>query len=263
MGSFQAATAKANQIERKILKEIKSRLAEASGLASSKTLSLEEKIEIQSFLSNNGGFSKTNAENLIGAIRTQSGQSDMFLMALYRSRQLLPHIESVFKQNGLPVALARIPFVESSFNTRAESKIGAMGIWQFTTETAREMIHTEDTKQWADPLRQTKSVVRLLKMYRSVLPDWGTTVTAYNSGVGRLRRLVDKYSIRHGEELAQIPNSENTGLGFAGRNFYAEFLAANLVEAYKEDIFRHLLVPSSSSVVLKGKESMPKEICDL
>jgi hypothetical protein len=263
MGSYPAATAKANQIEKKILKEIKLRIAEASGIAASKNLSLEEKEEIRSFLSRFGGFSKASATTFIDSMRTQSGQSDVFLMALYRSRQLLPHIESVFRQNGIPVRLARIPFVESSFNARAESKIGAVGIWQFTRETAREMIHKEDTKLWSDPLRQTRSAARLLKMYRSVLPDWGTTITAYNSGVGRLRRLVEKYGISRGEQLAQIPHTDKTGLGFAGRNFYAEFLAASLVEAYKEDIFQELLVPTGTSVVVKGKESMPKEVCDL
>ena len=64
-------------------------------------------------------------------------------MALYRSRHLLPHIESVFRQNGLPGGLARIPFVESSFNAQAQSKIGAVGIWQSTPETARELIHAD------------------------------------------------------------------------------------------------------------------------
>src|SRR5262249_13429358 len=153
-----------------------------------------------------GALNQKDAMNLIQSVRTQSGQSDMFLAALHRSKNLLPHIESVFKQAGLPAGLARIPFVESSFNVDAQSKIGAMGIWQFTPETAKDMIHTDQEKQWSDPLRQTKSAARLFQMYRSVLPDWGTTITSYNSGVGRVRRIVEKHGLTHGEDLASTPS---------------------------------------------------------
>ena len=57
-------------------------------------------------------------------------------------------------------------------------------------------------------------------------------MTSYNSGIGRLQRLVKKYKAKN---LGPIINSEDDdGLGFAGKNFYAQFLSANLVEAYKD-----------------------------
>ncbi len=257
-----AAEVKANQVEKQVLKLLKAKLMEASEVTKTKTLSSEEKDTIKNFLSSKGMGTKEVVLKKIATIRTQSGQSDMFLQALYRSKNLLPHIEAVFKQNGLPVALARIPFVESSFNAKALSKIGAVGIWQFTRETAKEMIHADEESLWADPLRQTKSAARLLRMYRNVLPDWGTVITSYNSGVGRLRRIVEKNRFNKMEDVYTLPHDKD-GLGFAGRNFYPEFLAANIVEAYKEEIFSHLLTPSDYSLVFRGKGVFATDACEM
>jgi hypothetical protein len=249
--SASAAEIKAAQLEKKILKELRKRLDEAAGMTNTQLLSLEEKTAIQSFLSRSGALDRDSYQKLIKNIRSQTGQSDSFLQALQRAKFLLPHIESVFKQRGLPIALARIPFVESSFNAKALSKIGAVGIWQFTPETARELIHAEASDLWSDPLRQTKSAV----------PDWGTTITSYNSGVGRIRRIVKKYKITNINALVEL--SHNDTLGFAGKNFYSEFLAANFVEAYKEQLFGSLLHGMDSFLVFKKNGAVPKEICDL
>lgn len=257
-----AAEVKANQVERQVLKQLKTKLLEAGDVTKTKSMTTDEKNTIKNFLSSKGMGSKEVVAKRVSLIRTQSGQSDMFLQALYRSKNLLPHIEAVFRQNGLPVALARIPFVESSFNAKALSKIGAVGIWQFTRETAREMIHAEEESQWSDPLRQTKSAARLLRMYRNVLPDWGTVVTSYNSGVGRLRRILEKNHFSKMEDIYTLPHDKD-GLGFAGRNFYPEFLAANIVEAYKEEIFSHLLTPSDYSLVFRGKGVFATDACEM
>ncbi len=256
-----AADIKANELEKKILKELRMHFQEAAGISTTKVTTLAEQDKIQKFLSHNGASSKKVAQELLGRVRTQTGQSDMFLTALYRSRQLLPHIESVFKRQGLPVGLGRIPFVESSFNPKALSKGGAVGIWQFMPETARQMIHSDEEKHWFDPFRQTTSAARLLKMYKSVLPDWGSAVTSYNSGIGRVRRLLQKYKCKNVEELLNVEDED--GLGFAGKNFYSEFLAANLVEAYKEQLFEKQLEPLDFSLVLKGQSPFPKEYCDI
>ena len=116
-------------------------------------------------------------------------------------------------------------------------------------------------EKWGDPLRQTSSAARMLKMYRSVLPDWGTAVTSYNSGIGRVRRLIEKYRVRNVEGLLRLPQPD--GLGFAGQNFYSEFLAANLVEAYKKELFEKLLEPADFNLVFKGEQPFPIDACDL
>lgn len=262
LGNSPLADSKTNDIERRVLIQLKAKLAEAGGLSGTNQMVLSEKDEIRSFLSRIGALGSKETTDLIESVRSQTGQAEHFLEAVYRSTQLLPHIEAVFRRKQLPVALARIPFVESSFNVKARSKAGAVGIWQFTQETAREMIRGTEESDWSDPIKQTTSAARLLQMYKSVLPDWGSTLTSYNSGVGRVRRLLQKFRARNIEELLRIPLESD--LGFAGRNFYAEFLAANIVEAYKEEIFSKLLGgPTDAALVFKGVIPFPKNSCDL
>ena len=260
-GKGSTTESKAIDIERKVLKEIKAQLAEAIGITATKTLSANERQSIRDFLSRAGALSAKATAVLIENVRSQTGQRDEFLQALHRSSTLLPHIETVLRKFNLPVALGRIPFVESSFNARARSSVGAVGIWQFMPETARQMIHGEDESLWSDPIKQTTSAAKLLQIYRNILPDWSLTVTSYNSGVGRLRSLVAKYRVKNLDALLAAQGKD--GLGFAGENFYSEVLAANIVEAYKEEIFRRMLGKVDLALVFKGKAPFPKEICDL
>lgn len=261
-GITKALENKIRQVESSVFKTLRQRLLEAVDLTPPLLLSAEEKDKIRTFLSRSGALSQSRVLSLINSLRTQTGQSDEFAQALQRSRQLLPHIESVFRQQGLPVALARLPFVESSFNPRAYSKVGAMGIWQFMPQTARELIHRDDRRAWSDPIEQTKAAAKLLRNYRSVLPDWGTTITSYNSGIGRVWRLVRKHNLNDYDSLAHLSDQE-TGFGFAGLNFYAQFLSANLVEAYRLRLFDVILYPEDVPRTFGDQGPFPKEICDL
>lgn len=247
--SLANAAFRSGTIEKRVLRELRLRLREAAGLSQTRLLAPDEKDQLQSILLRLGSLDEKTVKKAVRNLRTQTGQSDMFLAGVHRSRGLLPQIERIFEEKGLPKSLARIPFVESSFNPKAYSKIGAIGLWQFVRETARHMIHEDSEERWRDPLAQSRAAARLLRLYRNVLPDWGITITAYNSGVGRMRRLTQKYQIESAEHLPSIPPKED--FGFAGKNFYAEFLAVNLLERYKEMIFEELDSPIEFSLVLQ------------
>lgn len=252
---------KVREIESAVIRELKMKVANAGGVSSRGLPSSNDGVEIKAFLAHHGAISPKRVRKLLENMRAQSGQRDMFLMALYRSTHLLPHIQNVFKQHGLPQGIARLPFVESSFNERALSRIGAVGIWQFTPDTARELIHEDKVHLWADPILQTKSAARLFRLYRSILPDWGLTITSYNAGVGRVRRLIRKYKIRSIDDLLKLPRIYDDGWGFATRNFYAEFLAANLVEEYKEEVFVPWMLPNDLSLVFREIFPFVEETC--
>lgn len=246
----------AYRLESRAKKLLKARLAEAGGLAKkgSSGMSDRERDAIQSFLSKVGMASPALVAKALPNVRSQTGQRDEQIAAMRRSRDLLPHIESTLKRYDMPVALGRIPFVESSFNARAYSKVGAMGIWQFMPATARQFI-SKDRRLWVDPLRQTVAAAKMLRIFRSQLPDWSTTVTAYNSGAGRLARLCRKFRTSSLEGI--LAKEGDNGLGFAGENFYAQFLSANLVEAYRRPLFHKYL---ESELALGGRRSrMPMD----
>jgi membrane-bound lytic murein transglycosylase D len=230
--SRMGAIIESERIERNILIRLQGAILGVASLAAS-PLSGPYEARFRDFLNARGFDQRNTIETLARGVRTQTGQSDIFQEAIARSRGSLPEMEKVFTDHGLPRSLARIPFVESSFNPKARSKVGAMGLWQFIPLTAREMIHRHDKKKWRDPSQQTRAAARLLRRYRKALPDWASTVTSYNSGIGRVSKLLD----RHGSGVGVILAADDNELGFAGRNFYSEFLAATLVEAYWPQLF--------------------------
>jgi len=258
---YSAAKAEAlsQRYEEKIMAQLPEKLRQIGSGNPSADMSQLERQSLHTFLSRMGALSKKAIEERIQNIRTQTGQRDIFLKAIQRSTELLPHIESVFKKNHLPASLSRIPFVESSFNPKAQSKLGAIGLWQFMPPTAKQMIHPENEADWSDPIKQTKAAAKLLMIYRSLLPDWSTTVTAYNSGVGRLQKLTRKYRAQCMNDILKVSNDDQ--LGFAGKNFYPEFLAANLVERYKDKIFGTQLLGSQIDLVLKDGQEFRNPKC--
>lgn len=223
------AEAEAEKLERAFVQDLGRQIQELAELS---TPGAAGRMPLRQYLSNHGVSTPELIRGRAQTLRVQRGQRDVFLLALSRSQQWLPDMEAEFAAKGLPRGLTRIPFVESSFHLEAESRTRAIGLWQFMPATARELIHPRDRKQWADPHLQTRAAARLLRSYRMQLPDWGFTVTAYNSGVGRMKKLSSRHRVWKFESLLAHPKGSN-GLGFAGKNFFAELLAANLAEAYQ------------------------------
>lgn len=169
-------------------------------------------------------------------LRFQLGQKDRFAEGLYQSGRFLPMMEEVFKQQGMPVELTRLPFVESSFNVKARSKVGASGIWQFMRSTGRLFIKVSDViDERNDPIRATLGAAKLLKLNYQSLQRWPLAVTAYNHGRKGMMRAVRRVG---SDELHKVISGyRQRSFGFASGNFFAEFLAAVEVERNAEKYF--------------------------
>ncbi len=164
-----------------------------------------------------------------GRLRFQLGQKDRFIQGIYYSGRYLPKMEQIFREAGLPIELTRLPFVESSFNLKARSKVGASGIWQFMRYTGRlymKVNYLIDERN--DPIVATHGAARLLKFNYNLLNNWPLAVTAYNFGPSGMKREKDKLKTDDLSEIIQ--RSTNRRLGFASGNFYASFLAVLEVE---------------------------------
>jgi membrane-bound lytic murein transglycosylase D len=171
-----------------------------------------------------------------GRVRAQRGLREHFTRAVTVSGRYLPHMEKIFRDKGLPIELTRIPFVESSFNVEAYSKVGAAGIWQFMPSTAREYMRlNEVVDDRRDPLFSTEAAAQHLAEDYRALDSWPMAITAYNHGRGGLVKGMKKLGTRNLADL--IARYESPSFGFASKNFYASFLAA--ADAYR-DYRRHL-----------------------
>lgn len=162
-------------------------------------------------------------------VRFQLGQKDKFILGVFYSGRYLKGFEKHFREERLPIELTRLPFVESSFNIQARSKVGASGVWQFMPRTAKPMMMVNaEVDERNDPMTAARGAARLLRENYMRLQSWPLAITAYNHGASGLERAVRKTKSR---DLADIIDRYSSrSFGFASANFYACFLAAVIVE---------------------------------
>lgn len=171
-----------------------------------------------------------------GRLRFQLGQRDRFIQGIYYSGRYLSEMERIFEEYNLPKELTRLPFVESSFNIRARSKVGASGVWQFMRSTGRLYMKVNSTiDERNDPIIATYAAAKLLRQNYKILESWPLAVTAYNYGAAGMKRIADKAGTK---DLAAIYGTNPTSrFGFASESFYTSFLAAVEVEKNAEKYF--------------------------
>lgn len=193
--------------------------------------------EVAAALSALPGKLQRNARIAARHVRVQTGQKNFFYEGLIRSRRFLPAMEEVFRSRGLPVELTRIPFVESSFNNHATSKVGAAGIWQFMSSTGRKFLRIDNAiDERRSPLKATEAAALLLKENHMILyRSWPLAITAWNHGPGGIRRAIQAVGSR--DIATIIKRYRSKSFDFASSNFYAEFLAALHAEKYQREIF--------------------------
>jgi peptidoglycan lytic transglycosylase D len=173
-------------------------------------------------------------------LRAQVGIRERFRESIQVSRRYLHTMEEIFRREGVPVELTRLPFIESSFNIGAYSKVGAAGIWQFMPATGRlyKMRINNVIDERRDPLVATEAAARLLRANYESLGTWPLAITAWNHGPGGVAEAVDTVGT---SDIGQIiRNYHGKRFGFASRNFYPEFLAALDVEKNYENHFGSL-----------------------
>lgn len=158
-------------------------------------------------------------------LHSQSGLKERFQEGLEVSRAYLPEMESIFREQGLPTELTRIPLIESCFNVRAYSKVGAAGIWQFMPSTGRLYLTVGDrVDERRDPIIATRAAAQFLSRIYDRLGEWPLAITSYNHGPEGIARAVDAVGSTDIDVIVRDYRGPN--FGFASRNFYVEFLAA-------------------------------------
>ena len=169
-------------------------------------------------------------------IRFQQGLSDRFSAGLKRAGRYRDHVNAEFARLGVPVELAALPHVESSYNPDARSHVGASGIWQFTRSTARRFMqvdHVLDERN--DPYTATEAAGRLLAYNYSLTGNWPMAITAYNHGLSGARRAMRQFGDTAYVRILREYRSRT--FGFASRNFYVTFLAAMQIDQNAKQYF--------------------------
>lgn len=180
---------------------------------------------------------KHKLSDLAQNVRSQTGQRDNIVKGLLAAEAFFPKMEDLFRRVGTPIELTRLSLVESSFDLRAESRVGAAGIWQFMRNPGREFLLIDPNAKVDErlsPLKSTVAAGRLLNENYRRFKSWPLAVTSYNHGLKGLMKLKQK-----SEDFNPIAHlfegcSKTSPLGWAARNYYAEFLAVLHAEHYRK-----------------------------
>jgi membrane-bound lytic murein transglycosylase D len=186
------------------------------------------------------GVSNARLRQATNDIRYQQGLSDRFRAGLERAGRYRAHVTREFKKLGIPIELAALPHVESSYNPDARSSVGASGIWQFTRGTGlryMQIDHILDERN--DPYIATIAAGKLLAYNYSIAGNWPMAITAYNHGLAGVRRAMAKFGDTAYVKI--LREYDGRAFGFASRNFYVAFLAALQIDQDPERYFPGLV----------------------
>jgi membrane-bound lytic murein transglycosylase D len=109
-----------------------------------------------------------------------------------RAEPFLYHIVVELERRKMPVELALLPIVESSFNPIAQAGAPA-GLWQMVPQTARNfgLKRNEWYDGRKDPIASTNAALDYLQyLYNNLGQDWLNAVAGFNSGEGRVQKAI-------------------------------------------------------------------------
>ena len=128
---------------------------------------------------------------------------------LRRSGRYRDAIRRTLKRKGAPEDLLYLSMIESGFEVRAKSPVGAMGLWQFMPETGRTYGLPQD--RWADARLHASHATEaaadyLLDLHRR-FGSWELAMAAYNLGYGGMMGAVKRYNTNDFWSLADKEGS--------------------------------------------------------
>jgi membrane-bound lytic murein transglycosylase D len=159
-----------------------------------------------------------------GRVRAQQGLKNQLQKAQVVSKQYLGRMEEMFIEEGVPVEMTRLPFVESCFVNEACSIAGAIGIWQFMPKTAMKELRVDSSiDERYDPLKSTRAAAKYLKENYGILKNWNLAVMAYHHGAGLVNRA--RKRLKTDDPFQIIRYFKDSRFQFASRNYLFEWMA--------------------------------------
>jgi peptidoglycan lytic transglycosylase D len=117
-----------------------------------------------------------------------------FSTSLIRMDKYAAMITAKLDAKQMPRELIYLAMIESNFNPNAKSKVGAVGMWQFMSATARQLGLTVkgSTDQRRDPAEATDAALSYLSDLHTRFGSWYLAAAAYNSGAGTVSKALKK-----------------------------------------------------------------------
>lgn len=146
--------------------------------------------------------------------------------SLQRAAKFTALIRARLRSENMPEELAYLPIIESGFRSHAKSGWGAVGHWQFVSNTAKSYDlkinrHIDERK---DISLATEAAIKHLKRLYRIFGDWHLALAAYNAGEGRIKGFIRKYKTKNYFKLIK-----NKAIPTETKNYVAKFIAVALI----------------------------------
>lgn len=161
----------------------------------------------------------------------QGGGRKWFRRWMGRSARYIPLMQPILEAKGLPRDTVYLSMIESGFNTQAKSWARAVGPWQFIAGTAKMFKLRDDfwIDERRDPVKATRAAADYLSQLYTNLGHWYLAWAGYNTGGGRVRRMIDTYHTTSFWEL-----SEKKGFAKETKHYVPKLIACALVAKHPE-----------------------------
>lgn len=157
--------------------------------------------------------------------------SGSFNKTLNKGTPYLSFIVQEVKKRNMPGEIALLPFIESSFTTKAQSYKGAKGLWQFMPKTGKQygLDQTSLYDGRDDFYAATKAALDYLQYLHGLFNDWPLAIAAYNAGENRVAN-----AIKIAEAKGLEPTFDNLVLPKETTQYVPKLLAVrNILQNHK------------------------------
>jgi membrane-bound lytic murein transglycosylase D len=115
-------------------------------------------------------------------------------MWLKRAGRYFPYLEQKLAEEKMPQDIKYLSITESSLISNIKSKKGAVGFWQFMSETARRNGLRSDKKidERRDFVQSTEAALNYLKKLKEMFGTWTLSMAAYNCGENLIEKEIKK-----------------------------------------------------------------------
>jgi membrane-bound lytic murein transglycosylase D len=134
-------------------------------------------------------LSNANVDAWVKKFTTHRGSYATYLRRMTKYDDM---ISTKLAEKNLPQGLKYLAMIESGFNPTAKSPVGARGLWQFMSPTAREYGLKVGRKvdERTNPSRSTDAALEYLSDLHDRFGSWYLAAAAYNTGQGRVARVL-------------------------------------------------------------------------
>lgn len=158
---------------------------------------------------------------------TEKAASRSMPRMLGLSEYYFPIFEEILCRYHLPLELKYMAVIESQFNPVAESRAGAMGMWQFMYRTAKSygLRISSFVDERLDVEKAADAAARYLRDSYELFGDWNLAICSYNCGTGNVLKAIRRSGSREFWDIYPFLPRETRGYvpAFVGAMYAMEY----------------------------------------